>query len=370
MFRSRFKQVIFFSMIQKMHDIDAQIAKISGQENYMESLQKITGNIMTIDAAIFKEKHRKISACDFNIRLLLKRISDEQPNPSILEQMTQFNAESSVVNIKDGTFIMYQRKTKSTKNPPKPPREIIAPGHKPEELIKTPWFKMVKRIEKEVNKFITSAFPENTDQANLTYEYLANEYKQHPELVDIRTVYDCKVNSESIFKSFVQLRKCSNIIINILLTPMYDVKHTIRKHWNKIEQIFKSKAFQQTGIASPDDIVDMLNQFIIAKYRATITGNNKHYVKLFLNTIGNDNVSNMDGARFMEIMDSIDLDKLNKEDKVYKFALGAKTAMSKIVNNENVNAEDIIHELDDMFKDDPKVEEVNPEQSSKYDDIL
>ena len=355
-----------------MHDIDAQIAKISGQENYMDSLQKITGNIMTVDREMYHEKHTKISACDFNIKILLKRIYDEEPNKTILEVKTLYDTESAKLNIKDGTFMMYQRKSKKKS---KPPCEIVAPGHSPSDLIKTDWFKHVKHIEKEINKFMISSFPEKFEDKDKNFEYIDAEYKQHPELMDIRTIYDCKICSPNIFKSFMQLHKCCKIIINILLLPMYDVKKCIRNHWSKIEQIFKTKAFQQTGIASPDDVVEMLYQFIVAKYRATVTGNNKHYVKLFLNTVGNENVSNIDGARFMEIMDSIDLDKLNKDEKVYKFALGAKTAMQKIVKNENANAEEIIRELDSMFKDDggdTSKTDVSSDKSknTKYDDII
>lgn len=352
-----------------MHDIDAQISKISGQENYMESLQKITGDIMTIDTVMFHEKHNKLSACDFNIKLLLKRISEEQQNPTIQSIRTQYETESTAMNIRDGTFILEQRKVSKKTKKPKPPREIIAPNHRPNEMLNSQWFKHIKHIEKEINKFMTSAF---TDNKEPKYETLEAEHQQHPELIDLRTIYDCKINTPTIFKSFTQLQTNCKIVINILLMPMYDVKKTIEKHWVKIEQIFKSKAFQNTGLTSPNDIIEMLNQFIVAKYRATVTGNNKHYVKLFLNTIGSENVSNIDGARFMEIMDSIDLDKLNKEEKVYKFALGAKTAMSKIVNNDNVNAEEIIHELDEMFKDDPKIEEVEIEQTTnaQYSDLL
>lgn len=352
-----------------MHDIDAQIAKISGQANYMDSLQKITGNIMTVDKDMYHEKHTKLSACDFNIKLLLKRISEECQNKAISDIKTLYDTESTKLNIKENTFTMYQRKTKKKV---KPPREIVAPGYSPSELIKTEWFKHVKHIEKEVNKFMISSFPEGSEEKDRTYEYLEDEHKKHPELVDLRTIYDCKICSPTIFKSFTQLQKCCKIIINILLVPMYDVRKTIRSHWGRIEQIFKTKAFQQTGITSPDDIIEMLFQFIVAKYRATVTGNNKHYVKLFLNTIGNENVSNIDGARFMEIMDSIDLEKLNKDEKVYKFALGAKTAMQKIVKNDNVNAEEIIRELDNMFKDEEPQDEEAEEQSknTKYDDII
>ena len=120
------------------------------------------------------------------------------------------------------------------------------------------------------------------------------------------------------------------------------------------------------------DIVNILHQFIIAKYRSTVTGNNKHYVKLFLDTVGSESISNMDGARFMEIMDAIDLDRLNKRDKVYKFALGAKSAMQRIANNENVTPE-ILKEFDTMFNDDEETETTadSPEATfSEHADIL
>ena len=173
-----------------MHDIDAQIAKISGQANYMDSLQKITGNIMTVDKDMYHEKHTKISACDFNIKILLRRISDECQNKTISDIKTLYDTESTKLNIKDNTFIMYQRKTKKNV---KPPREIVAPGYSPSELIKTEWFKHVKHIEKEINKFMISSFPEGYEEKDKCYEYLEDEYKKHPELVDLRTIYDCKI---------------------------------------------------------------------------------------------------------------------------------------------------------------------------------
>lgn len=357
-----------------MHDIDAQISRISGQQNYMESLQKITGNIFTIDDTIFREKHNKMCACDFNIKLLLERLSKSQPNETINTIQQEYLRESNAIDIKNKTFTMKQRKNK-------PPREIIDDMHKPPELIKTPWFKLVKRIEKTINKVFSEMFPKEFKEEQRTFEYISQDNAKHPELVDLRTVFDVKITDEQTYKSFTQLAKCSRIIINIMLMPMYDVKATIEKHWPKIDKIFKTKAFQnlpQTpdGRAiSPGDIIYMLTQFIVAKYRATITGNNKHYVKLFLNTIGDENISSLDGARFMEIMDSIDLDKLNKNDNVYKFAMGAKTAMKKMINNENFNAEEIIRELDNMFNGDlndttpaPDTPEANT--GDKYTDIL
>lgn len=330
-----------------MHDIDAQISKITGQNNYMETLQKITGNIMNVDVEMYRNVHKKVSACDFNLKVLLSRLVENDPdNSTIKGTADEFINESNQLNIKDGTFVMYQRKCKS----PKPPREIIDHDHLPSELLKTKWFKSVKHIEKEVNKFYTAVFPATLPADQQTFEYLNNTvYTNTPEVKEIQSVYDVHILTAETFKSIEQLRKCANIIINQLLVPMYDVKGTIRKHWHKIQKVFTTKAFQSSGIASPEDIIDMLYQFIVAKYRATVTGNNKHYAKLFLSVVGDKNVSNIDGARFIEIMDSIDLDKLDKNENVYKFATSAKEIIHSIVNNDNINAKEVIEKLNASF---------------------
>ena len=130
---------------------------------------------------------------------------------------------------------------------------------------------------------------------------------------------------------------------------MYDVEATIQSHWNQIDKIFRNKTFQQhaQGIM-PADIIRILHQFIIAKYRADVTGNNKQYVKLFLGTVGDDTIGNMDGARFMEIMDSIDMSAFSKDDKVYQFATNAKTIMQKIANNETLTPK-MLEEITQMM---------------------
>ena len=358
-----------------MHDIDAQIAKITGQNNYMETLQKITGNIMNVDMEMYRAVHKKVSACDFNIKVLLSRlVESDKDNTTIKSIADEFITESTKLNIKEGTFIMYQRKCKN----PKPPREIIDQAHLPSELLKSKWFKSVKHIEKEINKFLTAVFPQTLPTEQHTFEYLnGTVYTTTPEVKEIQSVYDVHVLDEQTFKQIEQLRKCANIIINQLLVPMYDVKGTIRKHWSKIQKVFTNKAFQSTGIASPEDIIDMLYQFIVAKYRATVTGNNKHYAKLFLSVVGDKNVSNLDGARFIEIMDSIDLDKLDKNENVYKFATSAKEIIHSIVNNDNINAKEVIEKLNASFgvtedqttAADEGADETNKPEETTYDGV-
>ena len=352
--------------LQLMHDIDAQISKISGQANYMEHLQKITGNIMNVDMAMYHEKHTKLVNCDSNIKKVLAKILKE--DEKILPVQQRYEQLSVTLDLANKTFYMHVKKLSKSKKP-HPPQERITPGYQPSELIKTDWFHEVKHMEKAVQKFLIEVFPQpeapipdpanpeqqpppqppKVDYEKKTYEDLKPIFDAHPELIDIKTIYDVRIVSKPLFELFKLLKRFTKIIINILMMPMYDVKATIQSHWNQIEKIFKSRAFQEANhIASPEDIVLILTQFIIAKYRATVTGNNKHYVRLFFEAVGNDSFADMDGARFLEIMDAIDLDKLDKTDTVYKFAMSAKTAMRKIANNEAITP-DLLQEFDSIF---------------------
>lgn len=354
-----------------MHDIDAQISKISGQSDYMEHLQKITGNIMNIDMEMYHEKHQKMVNCDSNIKkVLLKLVKEDE---KILPLQVRFEQLSNQLNIAEKTFYTYIKKSTKSKKEHKP-KEMISPGYKPSELIKTDWFHEIKHMEKNVQKFLTEMFPipptpegqqpPKIDYEKKTWEELETEFAAHPELMDIKTIYDVRVANKSIFELFKLMKRFSKIIINILMLPMYDVKKTIESHWPQIEKIFKNKTFQDaTNMTKPDDIVLILTQFIIAKYRATITGNNKHYVRLFFDAVGNDSFANMDGARFLEIMDSIDLDKLDKSDSVYKFAMTAKTTMQKIAHNEAITP-DLLKQFDEIFNNN-KTDQNDSENSQK-----
>lgn len=356
-----------------MHDIDAQISRISGQSDYMSQLQKVTGDIMSVNKDIYKERHQRISACDFTINAILKELSTTHKTAAAIAIFKEYSQLSSAINIRDGTFTTYNKKKKGKVIV----KECIAGGHLPVDIIKSDWFKCLKRIEKSVHKYFTGVFHESTTKENRTYDKLLEELKKYPELMELHTVYDIEISSAELFKRVQQLSDACRTIVNQLLLPMYDVRGTITQHWSSIEKVFKSKAFQRMAasgspdelpMTSPDDIIDMLEKFIIAKYRATVTGNNKHYVKLFLNTVGSDSVSNMDGSRFMEIMDAIDMDALNKDDKVYRFAMGAKVAMKKLITNDNINAEDLIRDFETVFSDSTSTTATNDSVKEPVDD--
>lgn len=368
-----------------MHDIDNQISRISGSNNYMEQLQKVTGNIYNVDMIMWKDKINVIKRSETNISKLFNALVTQ--NPGLKQHVDEFNMLSTNLDLEHKAFTIQVKKRKGK---PAKEREIISTGYLPSELVKKDWFKKVKFIEKDINRFMSEMFvanavdesKNNKDFMHYKYTDLENVYLKHPDLKEIQKCLGINVNNEPLFRSLLLIRRCCNDIINILLLPMYDVRKTIESHWSEIDRIFKSKAFQQTtreagaGNLTPDDIINILHKFIIAKYRASITGNNKHYVKLLMDTVGNENISNIDGARFIEIMDAVDIDQFNKKDKVYQFASKAKEVMKRLANNEQLTpaaieelsrmmTEDVVEDNNDKIDD----REVN-EAEQELDDVL
>lgn len=352
-----------------MHDIDARINELSGQTNYMEKLQQFTGNIYTVDREMYKSALKRITAAEFNIGLLLTRLDTEQHTDAVQTTLFEHTRLSRELDLKNTVFVIVE---KTTKKGTRPPKEVIAPGRQPVDLLKTDWFKHIKLIEKTVHKFIRTMCDSctNEEHPKLTYDVVESFFAENPNQLELRTVFGLRVNTESVFKAIMQLHQMSSLIVEKLLVPMYDIKRTIQSHWSQISQIFKVPLVRDNPEQFTEDyITEILQNFIIAKYRTEVTGNKKHYVKLFMSTVGDETMSNMDGARFMEIMDSIDLDKLDKKEKVYKFAVAAKSTLKTLSEHENMKVDEMIESLNKLF-DDEQLSEADREAMAAEDVIV
>jgi hypothetical protein len=358
-----------------IHDIDAHISRISGQENYMEHLESITGNYLSIDTAHYKKKLETLVKCDSNIKILFKKISSVLSSgssipPAFSDIYKTYIIESNKASLQN-TYTLKHKKNKS-------PQEVIATGHKPAEYVMSDWFACVKKIELEINNFkkdIVGDLDEELENDLLfhkAYQKILSEFAKDPLLVRHKTIFDVQMSEEEISNSFMLMHKCTKRIIDILLLPMYDVHATITKHWDQLKKVFREGTFQRLNYIGPEAIVLMLEQFVIAKYRATITNNNGHYVKLFFNLVGDENISSLDGPRFLEMMDSIDLDQLNREDKIYSFANSAKATLKQIVNKEKLNVDEVIKQFQELFNNTEveKTEEEKAKENNAENQIL
>jgi hypothetical protein len=340
-----------------MHDVDAKINEISGQQNYMESLSKVTGDMFQVNMAMYKDVIINCNKCDFNLYELSKRfLHSKYIDNQGKELFTTFMKEKETFDLGNSTFTIIKRKSKKND---KPDKEVIANKRAPKDVVKSNWFKLVRDIEKSAKNYLNHMFGVgNYDKDNITETQFQEALKADPALEATSTFFSIPITHEDgkMFTNVAITYKCARKIINAFMDPMYDVRKTIEKNYNVIEKVFKSKAIQASsdkmGINCAEDIINILHKFIIAKYRVEISSNNKHYGKLFRLLIDDTTAADVDGAKFLNIMDSINLEQLNKDSNTYKFAASAREIISNIVRNEGVDADEITERIGSILNPD------------------
>ena len=322
-----------------MHNADSIIRNITGSNNYVKELEKVCGNIETIDKAWFVNINDANKADDNTIRKTLintlGRDNNEVKQYFVLSLQTNFS----------NPFITIIKKSKKSKQPKKT-REEIRQELKPKVFIKSDFFKVLKTLEKLTNNLLEAYGHEG--------EKVEDILKTQPELPDIKNFYGYKLKQATDIKPIVIIHEATHNIINRYMLPMYDMKAIMDKNWGMLAPLFKNNGLTVEGFeVSQHEVKDMLYLFMVAKYRCTITENNKYYVKLFMNIINNSGTmeeetefGKMDPARFLELLDTINLEAIDKKQKVYRFAEQSKSIIKRIVNKrEGENMEDIMADV-------------------------
>jgi hypothetical protein len=94
-------------------------------------------------------------------------------------------------------------------------------------------------------------------------------------------------------------------------------------------------------------------------------------VKLFTELIDPSSTAELEGTKFLDIMESLNLEELSKNKKAYKFAVGAKDIISSIVKNESLDSDEIIQRVHNIFgEDEEQAPEEAPEEAKEFDDLL
>lgn len=357
-----------------MDNTDSIIKNITGSNNYVKELEKVCGNIETIDKTWFINQNDSNKIDDNIIRKTI--INTLGKDAEIVKQYFKLSMNINFNN----PFITIIKKSKKSKQPIKT-REEIRQELKPSTFIKCEYFKLLKSLEKTTNNLLI-AFGSNGEKIN-------DILKSQPELPDIKTFHGYKIKHINDIKPINIIHESSHNIINRYMLPMYDMKSIMDKNWGMLSPLFKNNSgLKVEGVdISQSEIKDMLYLFMVAKYRCTITENNKYYVKLFMNIINNNGsmqeeteFGKMDPARFLELLDTINLEAIDKKQKVYKFAEQSKNIIKRIVNaGENDNMETIMADVAKIVTE--ANEEQQPQQETQikpaddeyiieYDDIL
>ena len=314
--------------------IDKVITRISGSSDYMGDMSKITGNIKTIDRPYYIDQLKKIISVHGVITNEFKQHFDKSNE---LKEMTKlFDVEFNNLDMANPYKKIVNKNSGKTK-------------HKirltPTDIYNSKWFEYLKRFETNattiINQFEIDGVTIKEKQQDII--------NKNPDTVNAFKFYGLTIDDPTVYKTVWICKTYANKIIEIILSPMYDAKKFIVNHWlPQIDEILSSK-FEDQKNATRSDIQNFVYTFVLAKYRLSLTSNSEEFTKILLQSMSENNIADMDAARFCNIIDGINLDALDKKENVYKFAEATKTEIQKIMNGEKVNPTEILKDIEQIL---------------------
>lgn len=366
--------------------------------DWLDKIESITGSITYIDIPTYKTAINTISTCEKNIRILFSRLLKQaygQELKTVVEVSEEFKHLSTELDISSKAIIRKLNKSAKkthTEITESNSHEDIAPLYVPMNLIKSEWFRSVKLIEREVYRVIEKVMlspdgetkiaktTKERKQLAKTYDYSKYDevLKKYPNLRTLITPFGISIVNADIYDTLLNLQKNSNIIMNVLLTPMYDIKTKIAKSYDaKLAPSFKSSI--DSGKLSRDVVIDLITDFMIAKYRAMLTGSSKYFVQMLSNELTEGQLAHCDGRNFVEMMDAIDTKTFGEGSRAANFTDKAKVLMKKMLERSEAgkpfdmsvieDVRELVAEKDDV-KDVVDIPDVLAEKLAQYDDIL
>lgn len=377
------------------------ITKYCGTD-WLDKLEEITGSCTTIDLDTYKKAIADITVCEKNIKTLFKRLIKQ----SFGRNMKTLCAISEKFNTLSTTYAIAEKSvTRKLKNSYKGKKgtrpailnetnstEVVADDYVPVNIVKSDWYLCIKDIEKTIYRVMEKIFisPDGEGKTEKTgskrknmykertYENYQEVIKKHPNIQKLYTPLDIEITNQAIFDSITGLQRYANIIINLVMTPMYDVHTKITKSYERtLAPAFKAQI--AAGKVTKDVVISLLSDFIIAKYRATLTGSNKYMLQMLSSEITEGQLAGLDGARFADIMETIDLEAIDRTSKVASFATKAKDILRTISSSGDKLDITTIHDVKELLGDGPEetitsmLTELPPEvaeELAKYDSIL
>ena len=334
-----------------MHDIDSQINKLTRTSNYMDQLQVITGDIFTIDKEFLEQQLKKVEVLEKMIIPTLEQYFEGKSE--LIEKYLEISTKFNVVENTLQTVLK-----KPGKNSKKKPREVKVINHDcvGEKLIKSPWFELIKEMEQKSNDLL-----ESFDTSS--FEAVKAVYDSDPNLLEIKTFYKVPIHSPKQLSSLKNLHKILNEIIDLYTKPMYNIRKKIEANWFRLKNVFRDPE-------TNPEIVTMLEQFIICKYRCAITGNNKYYMKLFSDLFdGTEETQAIEGSKFLRILDSIDENQLKDNSNIIAFSKSVKMAIEAMESKEKP-LEEILEDIKNTLSKSQEMKEPIEEVDDPLGDVL
>lgn len=322
--------------------IDRVITKVSGSSDYMNDMARITGNIKTVDKDYYTQRLNMINNT-FNV--IQKELDNHVKNSNQLKQFKEL-----ITNEYDKLDILNPYSKQVNKKSKKIKYKLRLT---PKAIYDSEWFKLIKKLE-TISASLCQQF--EIEKITIT-EKQEKIFKENPDTVDAFKFFDLLITDPKVYQTVYISHTYINKILEIILSPAYDAKKFIINHWMpQIDEVIGSQIESEQEMTR-SDIQNFVYTFVLAKYRLDLTSDSEEFTKVLLQSMSETNIVDMDAGRFLNVIDNINLDKLDKKDNIYKFAEATKTEIQKIMSGEKINPTEILKDIEKIL-DDTQVEEV------------
>ena len=322
--------------------IDKVITKVSGSSDYMGDMARITGNIKTVDKEYYTQR---LTMINNTFVVIQNELEIHIQNSKSLKQFIQIiNEHYKTLDILNPYSKQVNKKNKKVK---------YKLRLTPQKLYESEWFQMIKKLE-TISASLCQQF--EIDKITIS-EKQEKIFKENPDTVEAFKFFDLLITDPKVYQSVYISHSYINKILEIVLSPAYDAKRFIVNHWMpQIDEIIGSKVESEQEMTRAD-IQNFVYTFVLAKYRLDLTSNSEEFTKVLLQSMSETNIVDMDAGRFLNVIDNINLDKLDKKDNIYKFAEATKSEIQKIMNGKKINPTEILKDIEKIL-DDTQIEEV------------
>ena len=241
----------------------------------------------------------------------------------------------------------------------------------------------IDRLRSEIKKAIKEAVAYNGPSLIIGYAPCINHgikggmtdtqkvINENRDTLEAFKFYNVSVTTGDVCAAVFISREHIGKIIEIILTPMYNVKKYMADHWlEQIDKVVGAKIKEEIGTdetVSREEVQNYIYTFILAKYRLEMTGKPDQFTKILLKSISQFDVAKTSPARLLNIIDSLKLEEIDNNKGIKEMTQLAKAEIQKIAENKEVTPQDILKDIDALlsYGDKEDEEEQKPVSGEK-----
>ena len=310
--------------------IDKAINNVSGSANYMKDMEYIVGNVFTIDKPFYVAQLKRVKGTYTLIMNNTKNINHKF--------FKEFATNWNKLDLDHAYKKVTNKKTGKTK-------EKLSVT--PKDIISSQWFAQLRQLDVIITNLIDQFKIESADMSDESTKII----NENPNTVDAFKFFGRKISEEGIHQIVFVLNKFVKDVFEVLLNPMYDYQKYIVNHWlPQIDAVVSARANKNPELKGlkTEDTQKYVGLFAKAKYRLGLTENTNDFTKVFLDVIGESEIANLDAARFMDILDTIDVSSIDKTGKLQQTLELTKANIEK-AKDSKFNLEEVVKDFETII---------------------